>query len=80
MEEFIKHVLTGRIIDVGEVKITRTALGKYGGYRFLVYLPTARNYLWEELRARGRRVRIFIELPEGVEGLAKAKAETTTTC
>jgi hypothetical protein len=78
-EELVRHVLAGRIIDVGEVKITRTTLGKYGGHRFLIYLPTTRNYLWEQLHAKGRRVRIFIELPKGVEGLAKAKAETTMT-
>jgi hypothetical protein len=60
-EELVKRVLAGRIIDVGEVRITRTTLGKYGGHRFLVYLPTTRNYLWEELHARGRKVRVFIQ-------------------
>jgi hypothetical protein len=77
MNELAKYVLTGRVVDVGEVKITRTTLGKRGGSRYLVYLPTTRNYLWEELRARNSKVRLFIELPKDTEGPTMAKAEAT---
>ena len=56
------------VIDVGELKISRTSLGKRYGYkeRYLVYLPLSRNYLWKALHESKARVRIFLEIPEDV--------------
>jgi hypothetical protein len=61
-------VLNQRVVDVGEVRITRTNLGKNRpGKRYLIYLPLNRNYLWEVLHERNVKVRVFIEIPS--EGL-----------
>ena len=66
MDELVEHLLGSNVIDVGEVKITKTSLGKLQGFRYLVYLPTTRNYLWEKLHAIGRKVRVYIEVPDDV--------------
>ncbi len=50
-------------IDVGELKISRTAIVK-GKPRYLIYLPVRRNYLWEELYNKRVRVRVYLELVE----------------
>jgi hypothetical protein len=55
-----------RIIDVGELQISKTTLGKRGGDRYLIYLPMNRNYLWRLLHNANAKVRIYIEIPEGV--------------
>jgi hypothetical protein len=51
------------IIPAGARRIVR--LGKD---RYLVYLPRRLNYVWEELRARNTRVRVYIEVPSGDSG------------
>jgi hypothetical protein len=59
-------VVTRGVLDVGELRISRTTLGKRGGERYLIYLPLNRNYLWRELYERRVRVRVFIEIPEEI--------------
>ncbi len=46
------------IIPAGSRKIVRL-----GEDRYLVYLPRSLNYVWEELRKSGGRVRVYIEIP-----------------
>jgi hypothetical protein len=58
----VKQLLKGNVIDVGEVRISRSTLKGPRGPRFLIYLPTTRNYLWRELHESGRKVRVFIEV------------------
>lgn len=60
------ELLRQRFIDVGELRISRTSLGKKRvGERYLIYLPLNRNYLWRVLHEKGAKVRVFIEIPEG---------------
>jgi hypothetical protein len=77
--ELVGHLLKSNLIDVGEVRLTKTSLGKQGGPRYLIYLPLARNYLWRRLHELNVKVRVYIELPEGVEDIMKAKTEATAT-
>jgi hypothetical protein len=56
-------LITGEIIDIGELKISKTTLGKKGADRYLIYLPMNRNYLWRMLYQRGRKVRLFLMIP-----------------
>jgi hypothetical protein len=58
--------LRQRIVDVGEVNISRTTLGKKHGERYLIYLPMNRNYLWKTLHELNAKVRVYIEIPEDV--------------
>jgi hypothetical protein len=58
----LKQLLKGNVIDVGEVRVSRSTLKGPKGPRFLIYLPTTRNYLWRELHESGRKVRVFIEI------------------
>ena len=46
------------IIPAGSRKIVRL-----GEDRYLVYLPRSLNYVWEELRRKGAKVRVYIEIP-----------------
>ncbi|MCC6014246.1 MAG: hypothetical protein LM564_00905 [Desulfurococcaceae archaeon] len=65
----IVDAITRGVVDVGELRISKTTLGKRGGERFLIYLPLNRNYLWRELYERRVKVRIFIEIPvEAISG------------
>jgi hypothetical protein len=64
----------GNVIDVGELRVARSSLGPRKGPRYLIYLPTARNYLWRVLHESGRRVRVFIEVPPGVAEGSKQPA------
>jgi hypothetical protein len=59
-------MLRQRIIDVGEVHISRTTLGKKSGERYLIYLPMNRNYLWKNLHDLNVKVRVYIEIPEDI--------------
>jgi hypothetical protein len=56
----------GRIIDAGELQISKTTLGKRGGDRYLIYLPMNRNYLWRLLHNANAKVRVYLEVPEDV--------------
>jgi phosphoribosyl-AMP cyclohydrolase len=62
MDMLVEHLLKNNVIDVGEVRISRTSLGKSRGSRYLIYLPTARNYLWQAIHTSGAKVRIYIEI------------------
>jgi hypothetical protein len=54
-------------MDVGEVRISRTSRTKLGDKaRYVIYLPTNRNYLWRILHEKRIRVRVFMEIPEVV--------------
>jgi len=55
-----------RIIDVGELRISRATLSPKSGERYLIYLPMNRNYLWRALHDTNIKVRVYIEIPEGV--------------
>jgi hypothetical protein len=55
-----------RVIDVGELQISKTTLGKRGGDRYLIYLPMNRNYLWRLLHNANAKVRVYLEVPEDV--------------
>ena len=46
------------IIPAGSRKIVRL-----GEDRYLVYLPRSLNYVWEELRRKSIKVRVYIEIP-----------------
>jgi hypothetical protein len=60
VDELVKRLLSDDLIDVGEVKITRTNFRD--GSRYLVYLPMARNYLWEALHSSKCKVRLFMQV------------------
>jgi hypothetical protein len=60
MDELIKRVLNGGLIDVGEVSITKTRFRD--DFRYLVYLPMTRNYLWEIIYSLKCKVRLFIQV------------------
>jgi len=55
-----------RVIDAGELRISRTTLGKREGDRYLIYLPMNRNYLWRFLHNANAKVRVYLEVPEDV--------------
>jgi hypothetical protein len=62
------NMLSQKVIDVGEVHVTKTSRGKKTpGPRYLIYLPIGRNYLWKILHEENVKVRVFIEIPS--EGL-----------
>ncbi len=46
------------IIPAGSRTIVR--LGKD---RYLIYLPRSLNYVWEELKERNIKIRVYIEIP-----------------
>jgi len=47
------------VIIVGEREIVRM------GKRWIVYLPIELNDVWEAIKKRGRKVRVYIEVLEG---------------
>jgi len=59
----VRELSRQSLVDVGEVHISRTSLGKKSGSRYLIYLPINRNYLWEMLHKSRAKVRVFIEVP-----------------
>jgi hypothetical protein len=63
--EIINLLIAGRLIDCGELLVAKSTLGKKRpGLRFLIYLPSNRNYLWKSLNNAKLRVRVYIELPK----------------
>jgi hypothetical protein len=76
MATFIEELLKSGVVDVGEVRISRTSLGKSRGPRYLIYLPTSRNYLWQAIHTLGAKVRIYIEIAAGNAEKAKALEHT----
>lgn len=71
----LQELLKTSLIDIGEVKIAR-ATTRFGGVegkeRYVVYLPLARNYLWRVLHDMGGKVRLYIEVPEGLRAKLEA--------
>jgi hypothetical protein len=67
-EKIISKVLSQGLIDVGELRISKTRyrIGNKLEDRFLIYLPINRNYLWRILHKKNIKVRIFIEIPAEV--------------
>lgn len=59
----IMSLLRAKVVDVGDVRITRATLSRRNE-RYLVYLPTTRNYLWRALHDLGVKVRVYLEIPE----------------
>jgi len=59
-----------RVILVSEVKmythkrmiILNREIVRQGNKRYIIYLPTDLNDIWEELKRRGRKVRVYIEV------------------
>jgi len=52
--------MRGSVIPVGELRITKY---KTDGYeRYALYLPVRLNFLWRELHASKRKVRVYIEI------------------
>lgn len=76
MDKLIEELLRAKLIDVGEVRVARATLtGVRGKARYLVYLPTPRNYVWKVLHESNERVRLYVEVPESVLTKLKAKEE-----
>jgi hypothetical protein len=63
--------LGSKIIDVGELRISKTTLGKRGGDRYLIYLPMNRNYLWRALHDMHVKVRVYIDIEDVLEKVDK---------
>jgi hypothetical protein len=53
------NLIRSGLIPAGTRKIVRL-----GEDRYLVYLPRSLNHVWEELKERGVRVRVYIELDD----------------
>jgi hypothetical protein len=69
-------VLSQRLIDAGELHVSRTSLGKNRtGNRYLIYLPLNRNYLWRLLHEKKVKVRVFIEVPSEVLNYESSKRQ-----
>jgi hypothetical protein len=79
MSNITEQLLKAKLIDVGELRISRTTLGKRGGDRYVLYLPLARRYLWRRLHELDVKVRVYIELPEDIEDVMKAKTGAVAT-
>jgi hypothetical protein len=62
MDELVKQLLKSGVVDVGEVRVSRTSLGRARGPRYLIYLPTSRNYLWHAIHSSGAKIRVFVEV------------------
>lgn len=46
------------------VPLMRRKVAKLGETRYVVYLPTELNELWEELHESKKKVNIYIEIPD----------------
>jgi hypothetical protein len=68
--QILKLITREKILDIGELRVSKTTLhGRKPGYRFLIYLPHNRTYLWEALHNLNTKVRVFIQVPqESLEG------------
>jgi hypothetical protein len=63
-------LVSGHLLDAGELFVSRSSLGRRKqGERYLLYLPTSRNYLWRQLHDLQIKVRVFLEpqLPEKLD-------------
>jgi len=60
----IVDMIARNIIDAGELKISRTTLGKRKeADRYLIYLPINRNYVWRVLHQKNQKVRVLLMIP-----------------
>ena len=46
------------------VPLMRRKVAKLGETRYVVYLPTELNELWEELHESRKKVNIYVEIPD----------------
>ena len=61
----LSDLLRRNVIDVGEVRVSRTTPDKARGKaRYVIYLPISRNYLWEQLYNSKTRIRVYFEVIE----------------
>jgi hypothetical protein len=67
--DVLEGVIKKGLVDVGELTISRTNLGRKGDFRerYLIYLPLSRNYIWRALHSRRVKVRVYLEIPSGSE-------------
>lgn len=71
----VELVLRGKVIDCGEVGISRSTPDKARGRpRYLIYLPIARNYLWELLWKKKVKVRVLLQVLEA-ESIHRERAD-----
>jgi len=66
--KMIIDMIARNIIDAGELRISKTTLGKRKeADRYLIYLPINRNYVWRVLHQKGQKVRVYLEIPSESE-------------
>jgi hypothetical protein len=74
LQRVLRGKSIGELIDVGELRVSKTSLGKKRtGVRYLIYLPLNRNYLWEAIHEKRVKVRVYIEIPS--EGLKRGEGK-----
>ena len=56
------------LIRKGLIPAGRRKIVRLGEDRYLVYLPRSLNYVWEELRRKGVKVRVYIEFDDSNDG------------
>jgi len=62
--DMIVDLIARSIIDAGELRISRTTLGKNReADRYLIYLPINRNYVWRVLHRKNKKVRVLLMIP-----------------
>ncbi len=72
IKQNLSRIFLPQVIDVGELKISRTTPDKARGKaRYVIYLPLARNYLWQELYEKRAVVRVYLEIVERDESREK---------
>jgi hypothetical protein len=63
----ILDLLRMGFIDCGELYVSRTSIRpNEGQFRYLIYLPKSRAYLWKVLHDSRVKVRVLVQLPEGL--------------
>jgi len=60
----IIDMIARNIIDAGELRISKTTMGKKReADRYLIYLPINRNYIWQALHQKNKKVRVLLMIP-----------------
>jgi hypothetical protein len=63
LDKLQPDLIPGKVIDVGELRVARSTPNKARGKaRYVLYLPLARNYLWQELYEKKLRIRVYFEI------------------
>jgi hypothetical protein len=65
--------LVTTLVDVGELRISKTSIKGGQGARYLLYLPSNRAYLWKTLYESRAKLRVFIDLPEELNKIETEK-------